>query len=164
MHHRVVYPICKYISPRPNLLFSLNNNTNIPVCVCYDRSYRVSILLATRGFHGWLWVSPSAVSQSCKEQRHVNKRSCIHSRLRCAYLKQCKCKLLHFQPSCKHVLVLRSDSIFWSPGFFDDYFNIVIKLSTLQTSTCRDYVEELVDLHSDGSKTLWNENELIFIN
>ncbi len=45
MHFRGGYPICKYISPRPILPFSLNNNTNIPVCVCYD--FRVvSILLA----------------------------------------------------------------------------------------------------------------------
>lgn len=47
----------------PICFFSLNNNTDITVCVCYDRSYRISILLATSGYHGCLSQSISSQSK-----------------------------------------------------------------------------------------------------
>jgi len=58
MHGRIGNPSCEYISTRS----ILNKNRNIPICMCYDRSFRVSIFVSNKLLSTEDRVSPSETS------------------------------------------------------------------------------------------------------
>lgn len=101
MHGRIGNPSCEYISTRP----ILNRNKNIPICMCYDRSFRVSILLATSCYHG-------GPSQSIRHQSKVatSRNMLINMLLHSLQPPKCSLKTMHKQRS---LIFSQAVSIFW---------------------------------------------------
>lgn len=133
MHGRIGNPSCEYISTRP----ILNRNKNIPICMCYDRSFRVSILLATSCYHG-------GPSQSIRHQSKVatSRNMLINMLLHSLQPPKCSLKTMHKQRS---LIFSQAVSIFWfcfalrySASFWEKlsstgFFYTVIKTITRQT-------------------------------
>lgn len=119
----------------------LTKTKYIPVCVCYDVSFRVSILLATVAIITEDRVSPSVKVATIRSML-INTPAFISASE--VFIKSnAQAKLLDVQPSCQHLFVFGSDGAFAfvfhiehhefernsSAGIFDHFFTLKSKRS-----------------------------------